>query len=119
MEYEVIVTGDEKSSSDAVRGLVYVACHTIAEVLDKSLTKISETYGHSKEELAAVLRDDLQLKEVLEFRLKFKVHKEAEQKQTEEQQQKPEEKKTKKGKRVVIKKEQASPQPSDELLKSP
>jgi hypothetical protein len=116
MEYEVIVTGDEKSGSDNLRGLIYIACHTIAEVLDKSLTKISETYGHSKEELAALLRDDLQLKEVLEYRLKFKEKKEEQQPI---QQQKPEEKKTKKGKRVVIKKQEASPQPSDESSKSP
>ena len=113
MSYEVVVTGEENSPGDNLRGLVYIACHTIAEVLDKSITKISETYGHSKEELAAVLRDDLQLKDILKYRLKFKKQKE------EQKEVVTEEKKTKKGKKVVIKKQQVTPQPSDESLKSP
>ncbi len=69
--YEIVVMGDVASPEDCLRGLVHIACTSMANQLHTALTIISEKYGHSREELSLLLRDDPRFSKTLSDQLQF------------------------------------------------
>lgn len=104
-EYEVVVIGDIESPDDCLRGLVQVACDSIAKQISIALTCISEKYGHSREELSLLLREDPRFADALKEHLEFKpITEKDNSKVAEEPKLEKSTLKTKKGKKVIIKK---------------
>ena len=58
MDYEVVVIGDIHSPHDAIRSLLQTTLTHVADFQSMILKIISERYGHSMEELVAVIKDD-------------------------------------------------------------
>jgi len=58
MDYEVVVIGDIDSPHDAIRSLLQTTLTHVADFQNMILKIISEKYGHSMEELVAVIKDD-------------------------------------------------------------
>ena len=55
--YEVIVVGPSSSPEDSLRGLIQVVCDAMASHLTCALDILSKEYGHSREEMADVLKN--------------------------------------------------------------
>jgi hypothetical protein len=89
---DVIVSGPSDSKEDCLRGLVQTMMDGFAKQLSTILTIISEKYGHSKEELSDLLRNDPKLLASLKEEISFTP--------------KEKETKTKTGKKVLIKKKE-------------
>ncbi len=62
MDYEVVVIGDIHSPHDAIRSLLQSTLTHVAEFQGMLLTIISEHYGHSMDELVAVIKEDERFK---------------------------------------------------------
>jgi hypothetical protein len=58
MDYEVVVIGDMDSPHDAIRSLLQTTLTHVADFQNMILKIISEKYGHSMDELVAVIKDD-------------------------------------------------------------
>lgn len=58
MDYEVVVIGDMDSPHDAIRSLLQTTLTHVADFQNMILKIICEKYGHSMEELVAVIKDD-------------------------------------------------------------
>jgi hypothetical protein len=58
MDYEVVVIGDINSPHDAIRSLLQTTLTHVAEFQNMILEIICERYGHSMDELVAVIKDD-------------------------------------------------------------
>ena len=58
MDYEVVVIGDMDSPHDAIRSLLQTTLTHVADFQNMILKIISEKYGHSIDELVAVIKDD-------------------------------------------------------------
>ena len=56
--YEIIVLGDPDDPSDSLRGLVQCVVDYTAKQITACLDIISKEYGHSREDLADLLRND-------------------------------------------------------------
>ena len=85
--YEVVVLGDSSDPSDSLRGLVQIMVDYTAKQITSCLDIISQTYGHSREDLADLLRNDKRLESSLKEKLGLVI-------------------KSKSGRKVVIKKKQ-------------
>jgi len=85
MDYEVVVIGDMDSPHDAIRSLLQTTLTHVADFQNMILKIISEKYGHSIDELVAVIKDD----ETFQKSLSMPVTKEF--------------LKTKKGKKIIVK----------------
>lgn len=57
-EMEVVVIGDPACADDCLGGLLQFVLENVAQQITVALDIISEKYGHSREDLAEVLRDD-------------------------------------------------------------
>ena len=55
--YEVIVVGPSSSPEDSLRGLIQVVCDAMASHLTCALDILSKEYGHSRDEMADVLKN--------------------------------------------------------------
>jgi hypothetical protein len=88
---DIIVSGPSDSKEDCLRGLVQTMMDGFAKQLSTILTIISDKYGHSKEELSDLLRNDPRLLTSLKEEISFTP-------------KNPEAVKTKTGKKVLIKK---------------
>lgn len=64
--YEVIVLGPTTSNAECLRGLLQLVLQNTAKQIDCALEIVCEAYGHSKEEICAVVRDHPKMKSVLE-----------------------------------------------------
>ena len=85
--YEVVVLGDSSDPSDCLRGLIQIMVDYTAKQITTCLDIISQTYGHSREDLADLLRNDKRLESSLKEKLGLVI-------------------KSKSGRKVVIKKKQ-------------
>jgi hypothetical protein len=90
MDYEVVVIGDMDSPHDAIRSLLQTTLTHVADFQNMILKIISEKYGHSMDELVAVIKDDETFQKSLG--LASNVSKEF--------------LKTKKGKKIIVKRSQ-------------
>jgi len=88
MDYEVVVIGDMDSPHDAIRSLLQTTLTHVADFQNMILKIISEKYGHSIDELVAVIKDD----ETFQKSLSMPVAKEF--------------LKTKKGKKIIVRRGQ-------------
>ncbi len=89
---DIVVSGSSDNPEDCLRGLVQTMLDGFAKQLSTVLTIISDKYGHSKEELSDLLRNDPKLLASLKEEISFTPK------------EKEKETKTKTGKKVVIKK---------------
>ena len=98
MNYEIVVLGPEaeKDPADCLRGLVQTIVDYTAKQITTCLDIISETYGHSREDLADLLRNDKKLDMSLKKEMGLII-----------------EKKSTSGRKVIIKKQKPKvPEPS-------
>ena len=93
--YEVIVLGDPDDPSDSLRGLVQTIVEYTAKQVTACLDIISKEYGHSREDLADLLRNDKCLDSSLKEKMGLIIQTTA-----------------KSGRKVVIKKKAALEQPA-------
>ena len=63
--YEVIVLGPESSPEECMRGLLQLVLQQSAKQIECAIEVLSEKYGHSKEEMCAVVRDAPKMRAVL------------------------------------------------------
>ncbi len=92
MDYEVVVIGDMDSPHDAIRSLLQTTLTHVADFQNMILKIISEKYGHSMDELVAVIKDDETFQKSLGLGLSSNVSKEF--------------LKTKKGKKIIVRRGQ-------------
>jgi hypothetical protein len=92
MDYEVVVIGDMDSPHDAIRSLLQTTLTHVADFQNMILKIISEKYGHSMDELVAVIKDDETFQKSLGLGLGSHVSKEF--------------LKTKKGKKIIVRRGQ-------------
>jgi hypothetical protein len=88
MDYEVVVIGDMDSPHDAIRSLLQTTLKHVADFQNMILKIISDKYGHSMDELVAVIKDDETFQKSLGLGLASNVSKEF--------------LKTKKGKKIIV-----------------
>lgn len=60
-EFEILVLGDSSDPSDCLRGLVQTIVEYTAKQVSTSLDIIAKEYGHSREDLADLLRNSKDL----------------------------------------------------------
>jgi hypothetical protein len=96
---DIVVSGSSDNPEDCLRGLVQTMLDGFAKQLSTVLTIISDKYGHSKEELSDLLRNDPKFLASLKEEISF----------TSKEKEKEKETKTKTGKKVVIKKKKEKP----------